>query len=46
MLVEYIVQLIDKWESEGITENEMVERLINRWSFMDEKNIRGIINYK
>ena len=46
MLVEYIVQLIDKWESEGITENEMVERLMNRWGFLDEKNIRGIINYK
>lgn len=46
MLVEYIVQLIDKWEREGVTENEMVERLMNRWSFLDEKNIRGIINYK
>ena len=46
MLVQYIVELIDKWEREGMTENEMVERLTNRWNFLDEKHIRGIINYK
>ena len=45
MLVQYIVELIDKWEREGVTENEMVERILNRWD-LDEKDIRGIINYK
>ena len=44
MLVEYIVQLIDKWECEGVTEDQMVERILNRWDF-DEKDVRGIINY-
>jgi len=44
MLVQYIVELIDKWEREGVTENEMVERILNRWDF-DEKHVRGIINY-
>lgn len=45
MLVEYIVELIDKWEREGVTEDEMVKRILNRWD-LDEKDIRGIINYK
>jgi hypothetical protein len=45
MLAEYIVELIDKWEREGVTEDEMVERILNRWD-LDEKNIRGIIKYK
>ena len=45
MLAEYIVELIDKWEREGITKDEMVERILNRWD-LDEKNIRGIIKYK
>ncbi len=44
MLVEYIVELIDKWEREGVSENEMVERILNRWNF-NEKHVRGIINY-
>ena len=33
MLVEYIIELIDKWESEGVTEDQMVERILNRWDF-------------
>tara|TARA_B100000035_G_scaffold276171_1_gene253634 strand:- start:998 stop:1141 length:144 start_codon:yes stop_codon:yes gene_type:complete len=45
MLVEYIVELIDKWERQGVSENEMVKRILNRWDF-DEKDVRGIINYK
>jgi hypothetical protein len=45
MLVEYIVELIDKWESQGVSEDEIVERILNRWD-LDEKDIRGIINYK
>jgi hypothetical protein len=45
MLVEYIVELIDKWERQGVSEDEMVKRILNRWDF-DEKDIRGIINYK
>lgn len=45
MLAQYIVELIDKWEREGVTEDEMVERILNRWD-LDEKNIRGIIKYK
>ena len=44
MLVQYIIELIDKWESQGVTEDEMVSRILNRWDF-DEKDIRGIINY-
>ena len=44
MLVEYIVELIDKWECEGVTEDQMVKRILNRWDF-DEKDVRGIINY-
>ena len=27
MLVEYIVELIDKWERQGVSENEMVKRI-------------------
>lgn len=45
MLVEYIVELIDKWEAKGVPENEMVERLLTRWPTSNEKDIRGIINY-
>ena len=45
MLVEYIIELIDKWEREGVSEDEMVKRILNRWDF-DEKDIRGIIKYK
>jgi hypothetical protein len=45
MLVEYIVELIDKWERQGVSEDEIVKRILNRWDF-DEKDIRGIINYK
>ena len=45
MLVQYIVELIDKWELEGVSEEEMVNRILNRWDF-DEKDVRGIIKYK
>ena len=45
MLVQYIVELIDKWELEGVSEDEMVNRILNRWNF-DEKDVRGIIKYK
>jgi len=45
MLVEYIVELIDKWEMQGFSEDEIVDRILNRWNF-DEKDVRGIINYK
>jgi len=45
MLVQYIVELIDKWERQGVTEDEMVSRILNRWD-LDEKDIRGIIKYK
>ena len=44
MLVEYIVELIDKWENEGVSEDQMVERILNRWDF-DETDVRSIINY-
>ena len=44
MLVEYIVELIDKWEREGVSEDEIVNRILNRWDF-DEKDVRGILNY-
>ena len=44
MLVEYIIELIDKWEREGIPEDQMVERILNRWDF-DEQDVRNIINY-
>ena len=37
MLVQYIVELIDKWELEGVSEDEMVNRILNRWDF-DEKD--------
>ena len=46
MLVSYLIELIDKWEAEGVSENEMVDRLLKRWPTLDEKAIRGIINYK
>lgn len=46
MLVSYLIELIDKWEAEGVPENEMVDRLLTRWPTLDEKAIRGIINYK
>ena len=45
MLIEYVIELIDKWERQGVSENEMVKRILNRWDF-DEKDVRGIINYK
>ena len=45
MLVQYIVELIDKWELEGVSEDEMVNRILKRWDF-DEKDVRGIIKYK
>jgi hypothetical protein len=44
MLVEYIVELIDKWEKQGVSEDEIVNKLLNRWD-LDEEAIRGIINY-
>jgi hypothetical protein len=44
MLVQYIIELIEKWEREGVSEDEMVKRLLNRWDF-DEKYVKGIINY-
>ena len=44
MLVEYIIELISTWESEGVTEDQIVKRILNRWDF-DEKDVRGIINY-
>lgn len=46
MLVSYLIELIDKWEADGVSENEMVERLLTRWPTLNEKDIRGIINYK
>jgi len=46
MLVSYLIELIDEWEADGVSENEMVDRLLKRWPTLDEKNIRGIINYK
>jgi len=45
MLVEYIIELIDKWESQGVTEDEMVSRILNQWD-LDEAAIRTIINNK
>mgnify|MGYP003660273526 CR=1 FL=1 len=45
MLVQYIVELIDKWEIQGVSDDEMVNRILNRWDF-DEKDVRGIINYR
>ena len=45
MLVEYIVELIDKWEREGLSENEIVNKILTRWD-LDEEAIKGIINYK
>ena len=45
MLVQYIVELIDKWDLDGVSEDEMVNRILNRWDF-DEKDVRGIIKYK
>jgi|TARA_B100000212_G_C27329889_1_gene514094 hypothetical protein len=45
MLVEYIIELIDKWESQGVTEDEMVSRILNQWD-LDEQAIRTIINNK
>jgi len=44
MLVEYIIELISTWEREGVTEDQIVNRILNRWDF-DEKDVRGIINY-
>ena len=44
MLVEYIVELIDNWEKQGVSEDEIVNRILNRWDF-NEKNVRGIIKY-
>lgn len=45
MLIEYIIELIDKWEMQGITEDEMVSRILNQWD-LDEQAIRTIINNK
>jgi hypothetical protein len=45
MLVQYIVELINKWEIQGVSDDEMVNRILNRWDF-DEKDVRGIINYR
>lgn len=44
MLVEYIIELIDKWEKQGVSENEIVNRILNRWDF-DKKDVKGIIKY-
>jgi len=44
MLVQYIVELIDKWEREGVSEDEMVNRILTRWNF-NEEDVRGIIKY-
>jgi len=44
MLVEYIIELISAWEKEGVTEDQIVKRILNRWDF-DENDVRGIINY-
>ena len=46
MLLSNLIELIDKWEAEGVSENEMVDRLLTRWPTLDEKKIRGIINYQ
>ena len=45
MLSEYIIELIDKWESQGVAEDEMVSRILNKWD-LDEQTIRTIINFK
>ena len=45
MLVEYIIELIDKWEMQGVTEDEMISRILNQWD-LDEEAIRTIINNK
>tara|TARA_B100000963_G_scaffold114224_1_gene99449 strand:- start:16918 stop:17061 length:144 start_codon:yes stop_codon:yes gene_type:complete len=45
MLSEYIIELIDKWERHGVTEDEMVSRILNKWD-LDEQTIRTIINFK
>ena len=45
MLVEYIIELIDKWERQGVSEDEMVSRILNQWD-LDEQAIRTIINNK
>ena len=41
MLVQYIVELIDEWD-----EQEITNRILKRWPTLDEKAIKGIINYK
>ena len=45
MLSEYIIELIDKWERHGVTEDEMVSLILNKWD-LDEQTIRTIINFK
>ena len=45
MLSEYIIELIDKWERHGVTEDEMYSRKINKCD-LDEQTIRTIINIK
>lgn len=44
MLVQYIVELIDKWEREGVSETEMVRRILDRWD-LDAKAVHGLIKY-
>ena len=46
MLVQYIVELIDEWDKQGLSEQEITNRILKRWPTLDEKAIRGIINYK
>ena len=45
MLIEYVIELIDKWQRQGVSENEMIKRILSKWD-LDEKALRHIINYK
>ena len=46
MLVQYIVELIDEWDKQGLSEDEITNRILKSWPNLDEKAIRGIIKYK
>ena len=46
MLVQYIVELIDEWDKQGVSETEIVKRILERWPTLDAKAIHGIIKYK
>ena len=46
MLVQYIVELIDEWDKQGVSETEIVNRVLKRWPTLDAKAIHGIIKHK